>query len=450
MKKTKTFRFTTIYVIVLSVLLILTNVILGTVMILQTISSVTSLVRKSMLNIVSTAAEIVDGDRLESLREEDVGGPVFQEVKDELTAFQNNIDIEYIYAVRQVDEDTFIFTVDADPEDPADFGEEVLVTDALLSAANGIPMVDESPAEDEWGNFYSAYCPVMDSNGQIGGIIGVDFDSKWYDEEIRSHSLSIAVITLIEVMVGIILVSFMSRALRRRVDAVTKELSVLSDDIDQLSQEIRNAGESGTEEDQEDSGEEETPRDEVEEVSVKVRRMHEVMRRTLEVMQEKANTDGLTGVGNRTAFIEMEKHCEAGIAEQSIRFGIAVFDINNLKMINDSFGHFAGDRIISGAAETISAVFGKEHVYRIGGDEFLAAAYDTDESELSEKLCELDQKVKEYNLKHEGEEGTLSISAGGSCFRPECDHSFQDVFVRADESMYAMKEAYHLKDSEAR
>ena len=100
MEKTKTFKFTTIYIIAMSVLLILTNVILGVILMVQSINSVTSLVRKSMLNIVSTAAEIVNGDRLESLTEEDVGGPVFQEVKEELTAFQNNIDIEYIYAVK--------------------------------------------------------------------------------------------------------------------------------------------------------------------------------------------------------------------------------------------------------------------------------------------------------------------------------------------------------------
>ena len=102
MKKNKGLRFTTVYVVVLSVLLLLTNVLLGALLMRQSTNAVTQLVRKSMLNIVSTAAEIVDGDRLGSLTEENVGGPVFQEVKEELSAFQNNIDIEYIYAVKQI------------------------------------------------------------------------------------------------------------------------------------------------------------------------------------------------------------------------------------------------------------------------------------------------------------------------------------------------------------
>ena len=72
MKKKTTFRFTTLYVIVMSVLLLLTNAVLGAVLMRQSRNAVTELVRKSMLNIVSTAADIVDGDRLGSLKETDV------------------------------------------------------------------------------------------------------------------------------------------------------------------------------------------------------------------------------------------------------------------------------------------------------------------------------------------------------------------------------------------
>ena len=69
MKKKTTFRFTTVYVIVLSVLLLLTNIILGAVLMHQSVTSVTALVRKSMLDIVRTAADIVDGERLGSLKQ---------------------------------------------------------------------------------------------------------------------------------------------------------------------------------------------------------------------------------------------------------------------------------------------------------------------------------------------------------------------------------------------
>ena len=443
MKKKTTFRFTTLYVIVMSVLLLLTNAVLGAVLMRQSRNAVTELVRKSMLNIVSTAADIVDGDRLGSLKEADVGGPVFQEVKDELSAFQNNIDIEYIYAVKQIDENRFVFTVDADPEDPADFGEEVLITEALQSAAKGIPMVDEEPAEDEWGNFYSAYCPVRDSKGEIAGIIGVDFDSSWYEEQIRSHTASTTVITLVSILAGALIVSFMSRTLNRKFESITNELSVLSDDIDQLNQEMQSAGEQNNPKENSSDPETEESRDEIEAISYKVRQMHEVMGRTLEYMQEKANTDGLTGVGNRTAYIETENSYEERMKDQSVQFAVAVFDINDLKKINDSYGHLTGDRIIVGAAETIGTVFGKEHVFRIGGDEFLAIVQDINEAQLNEKLAALEQEIRRYNEAHAGEQGTLSISAGGSAYRPETDRTFHDIFVRADEALYVRKETYH-------
>ena len=445
MKNKKTFRFTTVYIIVMSLLLLLTNIVLGVVLMARTVKSVTALVRRSMLNNVCTAADIVDGDRLGLLTEQDVGGPVFEEVKEELSAFQKNIDIEYIYAVKQIDEDTFIFTVDADPKDPADFGEEVLVTDALRSAARGVPMVDESPAEDEWGNFYSAYCPVMDSKGEIAGIIGIDFDSKWFDDQVYGQTASIGIITLIAVLAGALIVSFMSRTLTSRFAPITKELSALSDDIDKLNQEIQSAGNTGASAEAETPEVKEEPKamDEIEEISYKVSQMHDVMRRTLEYMQEKANTDGLTGVGNRTAYTEMMERYEAAIQDQSAQFALIVFDVNDLKKINDCYGHNDGDRIIIDAAELLGRIFGKENVYRIGGDEFLGVLEKTDETEMNAKLLELENAVRTYNENNSDGEGQLSIAAGGSCYQPGIDQSFQEVFVRADESMYQKKIEYH-------
>ena len=128
---------------------------------------------------------------------------------------------------------------------------------------------------------------------------------------------------------------------------------------------------------------------------------------------------------------------------------MAVFDINDLKKINDNLGHSAGDRIIKGAAEVITGIFGKENVYRFGGDEFLVVLETANEAELCEKMKELEQAVSLYNEAHAGEEGRLSVSSGCSCYHPETDKSFHDVFVRADESMYAKKQAYHEKDAGA-
>ena len=182
--------YTTRYVLLFSALLLVTNIVLGAVILHQSVSTVRKMVRQSMLNVSTTAATLVDGDLAGGFTADDVGTEKYDYVLSELSAFQNNTDIEYIYMVRQDGEDHFVFVMDADPEDPADFGEEVLVTSALKSAAKGTAMVDNEPAQDEWGNFYSAYSPVFDSNGNIACIIGVDYDADWYDRKILENSRS--------------------------------------------------------------------------------------------------------------------------------------------------------------------------------------------------------------------------------------------------------------------
>ena len=185
MKRTSRLRVTTKYVLLVAALVLLTNIVLSVMMMNQFRNTIQTLVRRDMLDISNTAAGLLDGDILGELTEEDVGTPKLEEIREQLSVFQENVDIEYIYTVRQVGEDEFVFTVDADPEDPADFGEDVLVTYALRQAAKGTATVDTEAAEDEWGNFYSAYSPVRDSAGKISGIVGVDFDSAWYESQIR-------------------------------------------------------------------------------------------------------------------------------------------------------------------------------------------------------------------------------------------------------------------------
>lgn len=192
MNKTRSFSFIRLFIMAFGLMLFLTNVVLGVVLMKQSTNIIQELVRKNMLSLSNTAADILDGDALSSLTEEDIGSDTYNEIYNDLTSFQNNIDIEYIYAVRKISDNHFIFTVDPDPDDPAEFGEEVLITEALLSAGNGIAMVDNSPAQDEWGNFYSSYSPVYDSKGNVAGIVGIDFNSDWYDLQIREHTISIA------------------------------------------------------------------------------------------------------------------------------------------------------------------------------------------------------------------------------------------------------------------
>ena len=440
MKTTKQYKVTTRFVLLFGTLLLLTNIILGVVMMNFSRNAVRDLVRKNMLDIATTAADLVDGDALGALTEDDVGSTKFNEILEDLSAFQQNNNIEYIYAVRKVNDDTFVFTVDADPDDPAYFGEEVLITDALRSAGKGVASVDEAPAEDEWGNFYSAYCPVYDSNGEIAGIIGVDFDSLWYESHIRDHTITIIIITSISVIAAAVIVVLFTRNVRKRIESLGSIISDLSNDVDELAEVIaisnhENLGEAYN---HVSISQEDVNGDEIEALGTKIQAMHVELNKYIDYSHKMAYTDALTGVKNTTAYIEMQKDMSNKIDDNIANFFIIVFDINNLKRINDRYGHAMGDKMIRGAGSSIEKAFG-ENTYRIGGDEFLVLLEDIEESEVHQKMNNFDFVIDQYNKNSDENDAILSISKGLARFVPNQDNSFKEVFMRADEDMYLSK-----------
>ena len=175
--------------------------------------------------------------------------------------------------------------------------------------------------------------------------------------------------------------------------------------------------------------------------------MHTHLKRYLEFIHAKANTDALTHVGNTTAYMDAQSELE-GRMEEGKRFAIAVFDINDLKKVNDRFGHKEGDRIIQGAAEGICSIFGSDHTYRIGGDEFTAVMEDGTDEAIRHKVQRVREAVMKFNEGSDTEGAKLSLSAGTAEFDPEHDKKFRDVFVRADEVLYQKKREYHRRHSE--
>lgn len=87
--------------------------------------------------------------------------------------------------------------------------------------------------------------------------------------------------------------------------------------------------------------------------------------------------DGLTKTGNRTAYLEKLQHIVEAHPEDAL--ALVMFDVNNLKQTNDTFGHKVGDELLIACAEVLSGSFPDPwHVYRIGGDEFVAITHKGD------------------------------------------------------------------------
>lgn len=181
---------------------------------------------------------------------------------------------------------------------------------------------------------------------------------------------------------------------------------------------------------------------------VNVRRTRELMEQAREsaLYRKLAYTDELTGLPNRTAFREdlegrMEPDRAAG-RESILPTVVYMFDLNDLKKCNDTYGHEYGDRYIRMAADVLKKLFEQEgKCYRIGGDEFCAWAPYTSPEAIDEKLSLLEQALLELNQK--GFVVTFSIAVGYAVYEEGEDGSgLYSTMKRADAMMYERKQAY--------
>lgn len=162
---------------------------------------------------------------------------------------------------------------------------------------------------------------------------------------------------------------------------------------------------------------------------------HRYMSRRSMESELRANTDTMTGLKNKHAFIEREKELDAHIRDGLVRdFALVVCDVNGLKQINDTLGHKAGDECIINAGKMIGEIFQHSPVFRIGGDEFAAILTGRDYNMRSELM----RLLHDHSVDHI-ENGGVVVSGGISDFIHGEDEDLHTVFVRADELMYEEK-----------
>ena len=150
--------------------------------------------------------------------------------------------------------------------------------------------------------------------------------------------------------------------------------------------------------------------------------------------------DPLTNVKNRMAFEDKENELQDMIsADPDISFGIAMFDVNNLKMMNDSQGHEAGDDYLMRSCHLICNVFKHSPIYRIGGDEFVAVLMGDDYDNRDALLVTINESMSPYLDSMPLPPDYLSIACGIAVFDRSSDSSVSDVIKHADEAMYKDK-----------
>jgi diguanylate cyclase (GGDEF)-like protein len=161
------------------------------------------------------------------------------------------------------------------------------------------------------------------------------------------------------------------------------------------------------------------------------------LRKDLQHTKLIANKDPLTGVGSAAAFKAKCELIDSEIkAKDKIKFAIIECDVNDLKVINDTFGHDMGDEYIKNCSKVFCDIFKRSPVYRIGGDEFAIILF----NEQYEKRSELFEKLRAaVNRKPDAPKESISFAAGMADFSKQIDECVKDVLKRADTFMYIDK-----------
>ena len=150
---------------------------------------------------------------------------------------------------------------------------------------------------------------------------------------------------------------------------------------------------------------------------------------------ERAERDPLTGVLNRTTFaarVDQALHA----SRREIQHALLMLDVDGFKLVNDAFGHGAGDQALIELAGLLRTILRRDDlVARLGGDEFMVFLCDIPQERIAankaKQICELSRKAFG--------EGVHISGSVGIAFYPHDGGSFEALYQKADETLYYVK-----------
>lgn len=153
-----------------------------------------------------------------------------------------------------------------------------------------------------------------------------------------------------------------------------------------------------------------------------------------------ALTDDLTGLYNRRGFLAVATQ-QLKLARRNAQTLLLFFvDLDNLKQINDAYGHAEGDWALIGAKSALERTFRDSDILaRLGGDEFAALALEASSCDQESILRRLEQNLRKVGAKEHRYE--LALTAGVARFDPARPISLGDLIARADQAMYEQKKS---------
>ena len=162
-------------------------------------------------------------------------------------------------------------------------------------------------------------------------------------------------------------------------------------------------------------------------------------RRRSEELRRLALLDELTGLNNRRGFLLLAEHQMNVARRDKNPLALLFIDLNNLKTINDNFGHKEGDRAIADTATILRETFRESDIIaRVGGDEFCVLMTADNELDIDTPVGRLNTNVELHNA-----QGTrpyrVSLSVGKANYDPHQPVPIEDLMLQADVLMYQAK-----------
>jgi diguanylate cyclase (GGDEF)-like protein len=174
-----------------------------------------------------------------------------------------------------------------------------------------------------------------------------------------------------------------------------------------------------------------------------------IERRQLQAALSQMSHDELTGLYNYRGFHILAQQYSRLACRSQTSFLYLFIDLDNLKRINDQFGHVAGNHALCRTADVLRQSFRSSDVLgRVGGDEFAALVLNAGRTAGGIIVARLRANVEAHNSKSPPP-WPFSISVGLACFDPQNPFSIEQLMSAADQAMYAEKRAKKGRSTEA-
>ncbi len=373
--------------------------------------------------------------------------PVYVQLRNYLRVYQDIFDVDCIYIMNfNVKDRHAIYIIDSAYVDYCPPG----VVDSFESGFWPDPVDGTLPTtitnEEIYGALVTAGSPIK-YKGEIIAYLCVDISMEDIKAREQEHVFTIALIMIaLAAFVLMVLLLYFTRT-------VVKPIALLSDTAKNYSSEengmVHHSFEALSV----------ANHDEISDLLTSMKKMEADMNAQVTALvdakvviketEAKASTmealaikDSLTGIGNRRAYEEEAGKVNVEIADGLREFGIAMIDLNYLKVINDTYGHERGDIAIKMLSSVTCDVFKRSRVFRVGGDEFVVLLKTGDYLSVEKRVREFDERILslyEDELRKPWER--ISAAIGYAIFDENTDKTVDDVFQKADKAMYDRKAA---------